>query len=325
MQTPQQQDRASSQLPRQIEQAAREVEAQCTFAAFRRRQAILQSLGTTLAILAFAAMHFGALVTTSFGADGAVVGGFLDKLLTIITKEFVETDYAQTHVVSMVLFFALLVAAFFVLQKAKEEDAAFRAAHPFFNRRADPARLSAARAIGRRFIAVGFALLVCGLGVHLLTLGIAPPSAHDADALFIDSGVPAYEVADGVILVFTALGVGLVMYGNRVTAAPNYELYNLRTLARRSVYDIARMNDERLRSVLLVVKRSLSRAVAIGHGVLGVAVFVAVCMFFLPSLESPWWWVPLLGGFVLRDVIESTNVVRLHRRYGALLVDDGTE
>lgn len=309
---------------RAIEEAAREVERGCSFDAFQRRMAVLEPLGTALVILAFSAMHFGALATVSFGADGTVVGSFLDKLLSILTKEFVETDYAQAHVVSMALFFAFLVAALFVQRKAKEEASAFRAAHPYIGKRSDPARIAAARIHGKRFALAGVALLGCAFAVHLATLGLEPQAAHNVDALFIDSGSAAYEVSDGVVLALVGLGVGLVMHGDRAAASPSYELYNLRTLARRSVYDVEQTANKRLKPVLLVMKRSLSRCITAAHAVAAVCVFASVCMFFLPSLETPLWWVPLVIGFFLRDAIESANVVRLHRRYGPLLAELST-
>ncbi len=309
----------SSDVEASVETQAHDIELRCGFAAFRQRQAVLEPLGTALIVLAFAAMHFGALVTYSFGSDGTVVGSFLDRLLGILTKEFVDTNYAQSHVVAMTLFFIVLIAGIAILRKAHEDDAAFRQAHPYLRQRTDEAALQGARARGGKLRRVGIVLIVAAIAVQVLTQSIHPQDAHNVNAIFIDSGSAAYEVSDGITLTLIALAVWFMMHGNRIAIAPSYELYNLRTLVRRSVYDIAQTSDEQVKPALLVAKDALSRSIGVGHGIVAVAVFLSACMFFLPSFETPLWWVPLVAGFAVRDIIEYASVMRLHKRFGKML------
>ena len=83
---------------------AASVEKGCSFEAYRSSQALLVPLGTALIIAAFAILHFGDLVSFDLGGNGRALGVLLDDAVRIVSKDLIDTNYAEEHVVSMLLF-----------------------------------------------------------------------------------------------------------------------------------------------------------------------------------------------------------------------------
>ena len=69
-------------------------------------------------------------------------------------------------------------------------------------------------------------------------------------------------------------------------------------------------------------KSELDRLQAVGTAVLTVAAAWSACLFFLPTLETPLWWVPLVAGFAARDLLDVWAVARAKRRFAALAEKD---
>lgn len=135
-------------------------------------------------------------------------------------------------------------------------------------------------------------------------------------------GSPAYDVTGGIVLLLVAGGVWCLSHGMRVSQAPSYLLYNIRALQRRSLYQIEACETGPLRRLLLVEKSELDRLQAVGTAVLTVAAAWSACLFFLPTLETPLWWVPLVAGFAARDLLDVWAVARAKRRFAALAEKD---
>lgn len=81
-------------LEENLHKRSNRLKEQCTFEAHQRSQSFYAPLGGALVVLSLALLHFGALVPFNFGIDG---------LVKILSKELIETDYAQTHVFAMLL------------------------------------------------------------------------------------------------------------------------------------------------------------------------------------------------------------------------------
>lgn len=98
-----------------------------------------------------------------------------------------------------------------------------------------------------------------------------------------------------------AVAVFLFMRGSRIAEAPSYLAYNLGALAERSVYSVDATEDGRLREVLLAAKGILDAGLLRGRVGLAVCIALSACLFFLPTLETALWWVPIIVGLVFRD------------------------
>lgn len=110
-------DRLKQDFCKQVDEA----KEQCSFEAFQRSQAFYAPLGGALVALSFALLHFGALVPFNFGSDGQALGQILDGLVKLLSKELIETDYAQTHVFAMLLFVIVLCCGLYFLHYADKQ------------------------------------------------------------------------------------------------------------------------------------------------------------------------------------------------------------
>ena len=106
---------------------AASVEKSCSFEAYRSSQALLVPLGTALIIAAFAILHFGDLVSFDLGGNGRALGVLLDDAVRIVSKDLIDTNYAEEHVVSMLLFVIVLAAGVAVHRGANDQRSALPA------------------------------------------------------------------------------------------------------------------------------------------------------------------------------------------------------
>lgn len=292
------------------------MEKRCSFEAFRRSQAFLRPLGAALIVAAFAALHFGALVSIDLGDDGRMLGAFLDDAVRIASKDFIDTDYAEKHMISMLSFVVVLAAGIAMLRSARNQRDAFRAVHPYLHGTTDTTALARGKRGGKRLMLAAAAFALGGAILHVLTRSLGPAGPPSISQLFDGQASPLYNIADGVVVLLFAAAVFLFMWGSRMTEAPSYLAYNLSALAERSIYSVGETKDERLREVLLAAKGILDDGLLRGKAVLAVCVVVAACLFFLPTFETPLWWVPLIVGLVFRDAMVARAVSRCKRELG---------
>ena len=125
-----------------------------------------------------------------------------------------------------------------------------------------------------------------------------------------------------LVLLF-AVAVFLFMRGSRIAEAPSYLAYNLGALAERSVYSVDATEDGRLREVLLAAKGILDAGLLRGRVGLAVCIALSACLFFLPTLETALWWVPIIVGLVFRDAMVKVAVSRCKRELGPAMEELG--
>ncbi|MFQ7724180.1 MAG: hypothetical protein ACLRIU_08435, partial [Adlercreutzia sp.] len=215
---------------------AASVEKSCSFEAYRSSQALLVPLGTALIIAAFAILHFGDLVSFDLGGNGRALGVLLDDAVRIVSKDLIDTNYAEEHVVSMLLFVIVLAAGVAVHRGANDQRSAFRAAHPYLRGSTDAEALAWGRRSGRRLVLAAAVLALGGIVLHAATRSLGPADTPGTTALFDSQASPLYNITDGAVVLLFAVAVFLFMRGSRIAEAPSYLAYNLGALAERSVY-----------------------------------------------------------------------------------------
>ena len=156
-------------------------------------------LGTALIIAAFAILHFGDLVSFDLGGNGRALGVLLDDAVRIVAKDLIDTNYAEEHVVSMLLFVIVLAAGVAVHRGASDQRSAFRAAHPYLRGSTDAEALAWGRRSGRRLVLAAAVLALGGIVLHLSLIHILllrePYFAKIA--LQFKEGAPAKELYIG--------------------------------------------------------------------------------------------------------------------------------
>lgn len=305
-----------SHLPVAARHMAASVEKSCSFEAYRSSQALLVPLGTALIIAAFATLHFGALIPFDLGGNGHALGVLLDDAVRIMSKDLIDTNYAEEHVISMLLFVIVLAVGAVVHKGARDQRDAFRAAHPYMSGSTDAEALVRGRRSGKRLMLAAAALALGGIVLHTMTRSLGPADAPAATALFDSQASPLYNITDGTVVLLFAAAVFLFMRGSRIAEAPSRLAYNLGTLATRSIYSVDATEDGCLREVLLAAKGILDAGLLRGRIGLAVCIILSACLFFLPTLETALWWVPLIVGLVFRDAMVKVAVNRCKRELG---------
>ena len=78
-----------------------------------------------------------------------------------------------------------------------------------------------------------------------------------------------------------------------------------------------------LRDRLLVEKRELDSMRAVGTVVLCTTVGWSACLFCIPTLETPLWWMPFVAGCIARSLPGAWAVARARHRFAFVAEKDG--
>lgn len=293
---------------------------QCSFEAFQRSQAFYAPLGGALVALSFALLHFGALVPFNFGSDGQALGQILDGLVKLLSKELIETDYAQTHVFAMLLFVIVLCCGLYFLHYADKQKRAFREAHPFLPGKENKSELAKAGKAGRRMMAVAAIFVVGGITLYVSSQYFSRSQGfHGVSSIFNGNASPLCNILDGFSFSLFSVATWLIMRSIRIAKAPSYLTYNLEVLTELSPYQVCEDHLSPNHDIRLVAKRILDKAITRGRIFLGICAVITFAMFVLPSIEMPIWWVPLIIGLIGRDLFVTQGVKRCKRELAPLL------
>lgn len=310
----------TDKLKEDFRKQANEAKEQCSFKAFQRSQAFYAPLGGALVALSFALLHFAALVPFNFGSDGQVLGQILDGLVKLLSKELIETDYAQTHVFAMLLFVIVLCCGLYFLHYADKQKKAFREAHPFLPGKASKSELAKAGKTGRRMMAVAAIFVAGGIVLYASSQYFSHSLGfHGVSSIFNRNASPLCNTLDGFAFSLFSVATWLIMRSIRITKAPSYLTYNLEVLTELSPYQVCEDHLSPNHDIRLVAKGILDKALTKGRIFLGVCAVITFAMFVLPSIEMPIWWVPLIIGLIGRDLFVAQGVKRCKRELAPLL------
>lgn len=304
-------DGDADRLEQDFRKQADEAKEQCSFEAFQRSQAFYAPLGGALVALSFALLHFGALVPFNFGSDGQVLSQILDGLVKLLSKELIETDYAQTHVFAMLLFVIVLCCGLYFLHYADKQKRAFREAHPFLPGKVSKSELAKAGKAGRRMMAATAVFIAGGAALYASSQYFSHSSGfHGISSIFNGNASPLCNVLDGCSFLLLSVATWLIMRSIRVSKAPSYLTYNLEVLTELSPYQVCEDHLSPNHDIRLVAKGILDKALTRGRIFLAICAVITFAMFVLPSIELPIWWVPLIIGLIGRDIFVAQGVKR---------------
>lgn len=313
-------DAKTDTLMESLHRRADEMEERCTFEAFQRSQALYAPLGGALVVLSFALLHFGALVPFNFGSDGQVIGQLLDGLVKLLSKELIETDYAQTHVFAMLMFVIVLCCGLYCIHYANDQKDKFRATHPYISEETDKDALAKAGKTARRMMVVAAVFGVGGVIVFAISRTLSPSTdLHGVSSIFDSAASPLCNVLDGCSFLLFAAAIWFLMRAIRIGQAPSRLAYNLEVLTDMTPYEVVEDHASPHYEARLAAKQILDRGIVQGRVFLAACAILSFLMFVLPSIELPIWWLPLVIGLVGRDAFVACAVKRCDRELSPLL------
>ena len=297
---------------REVERLARIVAKEYDYAAFCRKRAMLVPTGTALVVLGIALSFFGSLLPALPQSDAKVLGAGMDWLIKFLSKEVIETDYAEKHVGAALLLLTCIVAGLLILRHARTMLHEFQAAHPYINHGLPQDQADVLNTRGRRFQWAGGTIIAISAVAYIIGRLCGIPF----------SGSTSASVLSGCVLTLACPGIWFALHGEWVRAATGIFAYNCSATNRRSVYEIDVNEQEPLRSLLLAEKYEFLRCSLHGNTVFACCAVLSAAMFFLPTLESPAWWVPLAIGVIIRYLYGRHGVKNAERLFYKVAQED---
>lgn len=284
------------------------------YAAYRRRRAIWLPTGVALIFLGCALSSAASTLPPSHTADGRVVAEALDRVVSLATKDIVTTSFSGTHAIATLLLIVFVAAGVLLIRAVQDEDHAFKRAHPHLSHGATTDELIAAQGIRRRFVIAGGVCIGAAVVVNVLLAGSVNDArvlAHDLDTNAMLSRTMAFTMA--LVFLLLAIGSWLVVHGLVVGASPAIRVYNYRALQSVSAYEIDVSQTGTLRDVMLAEKRVQERHALATRAMVVLGVSASLAMYFLPTLETPFYWLGIVVAAVGCLLLDNYALNRAER------------
>lgn len=290
-----------------------------SYFAHRKRRSIEVPVGVAVILVGFAASSFANLLPPLATADSKVIAAGLDKIVEVLTKSVVSMDFSGSHALSALMLIGCLVAGILVLSNADTRNREFMEAHPFLDLTISEAERRRASELRRRYVLVGSLLCLAALIAFWIAAGqrvdpVAVVDELDSTAVWTMSKTTC--VVNGCASLAGALGVGAIVHGEIVWGSANIFVYNYRALEYQSIFAIDVGQTGARREQLLALKRLRNWRRNVNRVIMTAGSFTAASLFFLPTIETPWWWLALVVAAVACRAVSEFAIRRaedLHR------------
>ena len=236
-------------------------------------------------LIGFAASAFLSLLPVTQGADEQVIAVGLDKLVKLFSKDLVDMSFSQSHIASSLALVSCIIIGLVITRFAHEDNQEYMEAYPYIEDVYSSEQKAAARKSGRLFALLSLPFFVAW--VVLLALGTTASSA----------------VLHGLGFLALACAVWLLFHGLHVAQRTDIFLYNFRALDYISIYELEADKDAPARKLRLAEKRCRKPIKTAKRVVITAGFLVALGLYALPSIETPFYWVAIVVAFVISAII----------------------
>lgn len=271
-----------------------------SYRGFADRQSLMAAFGVAVMVLGCALASFASLLPAMDSADSTVISEALDNVVRLATKDLLQTNFAGSHAIATVLLISFVIIGSWLLGRAKKDREAFCEAYPQLEISFSEDELRRYGHLSRSFMTSGAIIIAAAIAVGIYIHGFAnlyteldsPGSIGSAEA-----------VENGAILVFIAIGCWLLIRGKTLHDIPDMMRYNYKALESRNVYEMDRDSTGKLNSRLLHAREVVARKVLANHIITIVGIIAALALYFLPSLETRYFWLALVGALVACKIV----------------------
>ncbi len=256
-----------------------------------RKRAFWTPLGLAVLTSAFGVSSFFMLLPPIQSEDASRLAWVLDWFIHFESDQLIQYKFSNAHVSSAFTLIALVVIGIVMLRFSHKDNVAFMEANPFIDLTFTPEEIREARRVQRRFILAGIAVIVAAIA---LALAIHETGQH--------------KIANGFGFCISAVGVWLVAHGVLGDRVAQSLLYNYESLQHTSLYRIEQYYRGPERDVVLAAKRRAMRAQSVNRVLLTAGALGSMACYFLPTLETPLWWVPLAVALALCGLVINRAV-----------------
>lgn len=262
---------------------------------FADRHSLMLASGVALIILGCGLASFASLLPSIDSADSAVIAKAIDEIVRLASKELLQTDFAGTHALATVLLIAFIIMGSWIIHHARNDLKEFQEAYPQLNISFTGDESRVYRTHGTRFMVAGGIIIAAaipfGMGIH----GFTDLYADLAGTGQVNT---AQAITTGCILILVACGCWFLIRGTTLQNIPNMARYNYKALSGRNVYEMDRDSAGALNSSLMRARKIVARKELMNRVFIIAGIIVALALYALPSLETPYFWVALVVAFV---------------------------
>lgn len=248
-----------------------------------RKRALWTPTGVAFLVASFGVSSFCMLLPPIQSKDAAVLAAVLDWFVHFESRELLAGySFSDSHVSASFSLIGLVIIGIVILQVAKRDNIAFMEAYPYMDLSFTPDEIRSARRRQRIIVGAGAAVIVAAAATDI--------------ALAVQGHA---KVGNGIGFCTGAVGAWLVVHGFLGDRVAQGVLYNYEALQRTSLYRIEQYYQGPERSVVLAAKHRSMLTQAWDRVLWVAGALGALALYFIPTLETPWWWVPLAVAGIL--------------------------
>lgn len=237
-----------------------------------------------LILLGIAISYFLMLLPASQGADERVLAEGLDKLVSLMSKDIAEVSFSQAHIGASLALMSFAIVALVLFRYLADDNREFMAAYPFIEDPYSEAQKRAARTSGAIFAGASALPLIAAIAMACL-------GASDS---------PAYH---GMEFLLLAVALWLLLHGTMTMRKVDVFAYNYRALEHLSIYELQTEKERPRRKLLMAEKKLRTPAQIAKRAVITAGFLAALALYFLPSIETPFYWLAIVVAIVIRMII----------------------
>ena len=250
-----------------------------------RKRAILTPLGVAVLVAAFGVSSFFMLLPPIQSSDAAILAHLLDWFIHFETREFIQYNFSESHVGASFSLISMVIIGVVILRASHKDNEAFMSAYPYMDLSFTPQEIREARR--RQYVTIGI-----GIGVIVGAIVI--------DLCFHASKMP--KLGNGIGFCVAAVGAWLIVHAILSDRVTQGVLYNYEALQRTSLYRIEQYYKGPERDVVLEGKRHAMHIQTANEIIILIGALGSLALYFMPTLETPWWWVPIAVAFAITGI-----------------------
>ncbi|RYQ10408.1 transcriptional regulator [Bifidobacterium pseudolongum subsp. globosum] len=263
-----------------------------------RRRARRIATGVAIIILGFAAGRFFALLPERNTADVEEIVKGVDRLIGLMTHEIVELPEVQRHPESFIIEIIGVLIGYTILKHVAEDHDDYRRAF----RRIEQFYTPRARRQGWEMC------VLCAILATVVIIGV------HAAILHWGARWPGEFVA-GLSRTSLAIGCWLYIYGFVMGVRTNLFLYNFKALRLINIYELGTQESDERRETRLAEKRLCDFSTSLTSFATILGVLGALALYFLPTLRTSYFWIPLAVTLGMTFVIKWIVVHYAKKKY----------
>ncbi|WP_296010541.1 hypothetical protein [uncultured Adlercreutzia sp.] len=279
--------------------------------AYRLLRSKVVPAGLATVVLGCALGSFGLWLPHLRGEDAHAIATELTDFLGMVSGGALAIPVADNNAAVSLIVMIFLIIGFSLLGYARTNRKNYMAAYPRIKNFYTPSQKAQALRVRRRWIAGG----ISGLALSA-TLGAAIACAEAAAGMDALSH-RGLAIPVGATLAGVAPSLWMIAHGVIVGDRVDIFEYNYQALSQTNRYDIRVNQTGERQRVMLGEQRIASRFHVVNRCILGVGIFCTVMLWVVPSLHTPFAFVPLAVACLLWYVVYKVGEQLARRRYEA--------